>query len=898
MKKTFLFLVLFLFLVQCQTKNSLKFDAFPLVVPEQNSLMAKWEKKPVLDSLLIDDMERDTGWVVTGIGKMSYTKERARDGIQSLRFSTNKRDTAFYKLNRTTWNSFSAADGGISSLRLKFEKSQDWSNFNRISFWIYVHPTTMPTYCIILGIENEGPVPNTTTPMRIHFVEDLKPGIWNHVMFEIPHLMRGKVTLFSISQQLTGHNPEEEGTVTYDIDHLQLENIVTDQYEGWTVAPEKFSYSQIGYRPDDVKIAMIGNGGGDRFQLINQNDSIVFSGNVGIVENKNGVFHQLDFSDFHKEGTYRIRCGSLVSNPFPINENIWIQPVFKAINFYFCERCGYAVPGIHLECHKDLQGFRGDVKKVINGGWHDAGDLCQGYWRTAMASYAMMRNLEVLQERPDVTELSERIRSEIAWGIDWLLKVRFGDGFHMSWSLIRIYTDNKVGTIDDVVSPARNIPWENFLGAAVECKASQMLAKSYPDLASKARVAAVEDWQAAVASREKWDQATYQEAAWGVNSSILLAEMTGEEKYKEQAIRFGNLLMQCQEQSFIDGIPITGYFYTNTDRQRVIHNNHTAFEEAPMIALAMLCRKFPEHENWINWYSAAVMYSEFFMKRGSQIAAPYYMLPSSVYSKTEIMAETDPQLREDNLRQFNDGTPLNKEYTLKTFPIWRNIQFHGGTNVQLSGTWALAEASRLRNDPEGMKLVGKQLQWIFGKNPFGQSLMYGVGYDFKPQFAVCLKDVVGSLPVGIDCMSGDKPYWSSSNYYTFDEMWVEPVSRFLGTVSVYASQNQHIFTKQEPGKNIQIQTETVQSDNGVVAITISMSGEGKHEIEIKTFNAKANFDKKQIDLSGNNIEKIQLELNISDRNKPYVAVISVDKNPDLCKEIVGSFINTTFIADK
>ncbi|MDQ2721258.1 MAG: hypothetical protein M3Z26_16040 [Bacteroidota bacterium] len=33
-------------------------------------------------------------------------------------------------------------------------------------------------------------------------------------------------------------------------------------------------------------------------------------------------------------------------------------------------------------------------------------------------------------------------------------------------------------------------------------------------------------------------------------------------------------------------------------------------------------------------------------------------------------------------------------------------------------TWALAEASRLRNDSDGMKLVGKQLEWVLAANPF------------------------------------------------------------------------------------------------------------------------------------------------------------------------------------
>jgi hypothetical protein len=465
----------------------------------------------------------------------------------------------------------------------------------------------------------------------------------------------------------------------------------------------------------------------------------------------------------------------------------------------------------------------------------------------------------------------------------------------MSWSAMRIFTDNKVGTIDDVVSPARNVPWENFLGAAVEGKASEILQVSDPELANRARVAAVEDWEAAMASRDKWDQSTYQEAAWGVTSSLLLAEMTGEEKYSEQAIKFGRLLMQCQEQNFVDGIPITGYFYTNTNRQRVIHNNHTAFEEAPMIALSMLCNKFPEHESWIDWYSTVVLYSEFFMKRGSLIAAPYYLLPNSVWKRSEVMALPG---NEDNLRQFNDGTPLNKEYVLRTFPIWRDAVFHGCTNIHMSSTWALAKASQLRNDPEGMQLVGKQLEWVFGSNPFGQSLMYGEGYDFAPQFSAHLKNLVGSLPVGMDCMSGDDPYWSASNNATYKEIWVEPVNRFLGALSVYASQDQLISTRPGPGQSIQIQTETIQAESGVSNVSIKIAGKGKHELKVKTFNSEANFRTKQIDLSGNKTEKVDLTLKVVDMNKPYITVISLDNDPDMHREIVGSYINASILSNK
>jgi hypothetical protein len=927
MKKISL-LTLLAALVSCNSyRSQVDFPDFPLEVPVEHSLMAGWEKKIVQDSLLIDDMEQGDRWVLgssgaeywsidyetrEGIpGELSYTRDRAKDGARSLRFRTSLRDTALYHRNRTRWNTFDGEWGGFSAVMLSFDTPQDWSAYNRLSFWVYVHPSATPNHCLALRISNQtsnsatltADVASTghsskhvsaLTPSSEHRFRDLKSGVWNHVLFEIPHLERNQVTRLSICQELYGHHPAEDGVVTYDIDKMELQRVSSDPYEGWTVSPGKFSFSHIGYRPGDSKIAFTGGNAVKFFHLVDEKGNVVFSGNAGIVEMKNGVFRKLDFSDFREEGIYRLRCGTLESKPFPVNKDIWIQPLLKAINFFFCQRCGYEVPGGHGECHLDWQGFHGDEKRIINGGWHDAGDLSQGYYRTAMSCYAMMCNIESLEKRKDLGELSERMRSELAWGIGWLLKTRFGEGYHMSWSAMRIITDNQIGTVDDVMSPARNVPWENFLGAAVACKASDILKVSEPELAGRARVAAVEDWEAAVASRDVWDRATYQEASWGAISSLLLVEMTGDEKYDEHAIRFGRLLMQCQEQNFVDGIPITGYFYTNTERQRVIHNHHTAFEEAPMIALSMLCHRFPEHEGWMDWYSGVVLHSEFFMKRGSMIAAPYYLLPNSVWKRSEIEALPG---NEDYLRQFNDGTPLNQEYVLRTFPIWQDAVFHGCTNIQMSSTWALARASQLRNDPEGMQLAGKQLEWVFGSNPFGQSLMYGEGYDFAPHFAAHLKNQAGSIPVGMDCMSGDDPYWSASNNATCKEIWVEPVNRFLGALSVYASRDQYIPARKKPGKSIHMQTETTGPESGIVNVSITITGRGKHVLKVKTFNARPDFSSREIDLSAGRAERIDLMLEVDDRNKPYVAVIYPAGDPGIREEIVGSTTDASILSE-
>jgi hypothetical protein len=707
------------------------------------------------------------------------------------------------------------------------------------------------------------------------------------VLFEIHHRDRNRITEFEINQMLIGHNPEENGVVTYDFDKLELQKVEPDQYEGWNVAPGKISFSHTGYRPDDPKVALAGMGAGKTFKVTDRNGITVYSGNVKTITSVNGEFYQLDFSDLDNKGIYRIHTGDIISGSFLINEDIWLQPIFKAINFFFCERCGYHVPGIHLECHKDWQGFKGEEKKIINGGWHDAGDLSQGSWRTAMSALAMMNNLELIEKRAELNELAIRIRDEIAWGLEYLLKTRFGDGYHMSFSVMRIYTDNKVGTIDDVVSPARNVPWENFLAAAVQCKASVLLAKSHPELAMKSRTAALEDWQAAVDSRKEWDQADYREASWGVTSSLLLAKMTGEEKYRDHAVKFGKLLISCQEQSFLDGIPITGYFYENTERTRVIHNLHASFEEAPLIALSMLCNELPDHKDWIEWYSSAVLHSEYFMKRGSRIAAPFYHLPNSVWKKTDIIALEDSAMRSDMLRQYNDSTQLDENYALRTFPIYRDGLFHGNTNIQMSSSWALAEASRLRNDKEGMQLVGKQLEWILGANPFGQSLMYGVGYVFAPHFAYCLKDIVGSLPVGMDCMSGDMPHWCATNTATSKEIWVEPVNRFLGAAAIYANKG----TTSGEVKEAEINTETSRSADGTVNVKVSITGSGRHRIDVKTYNVSVNTESQQFELSGNSTAETTLKLKVADRNKPYIAVITLDNDPGSRKEITGAYFD-------
>ena len=77
------------------------------------------------------------------------------------------------------------------------------------------------------------------------------------------------------------------------------------------------------------------------------------------------------------------------------------------------------------------------------------------------------------------------------------------------------------------------------------------------------------------------------------------------------------------------------------------------------------------------------------------------------------------------------------------------------------------------------------LEWTLGRNPISSSLMYGVGYNFAPNFVYCTRNIAGALPVGMDSFHDDRPFWNGTAHATAHEIWIEPVSRFLGTLSVY-----------------------------------------------------------------------------------------------------------------
>jgi hypothetical protein len=411
---------------------------------------------------------------------------------------------------------------------------------------------------------------------------------------------------------------------------------------------------------------------------------------------------------------------------------------------------------------------------------------------TGEIAYAMFSLAERLQGRGEDPELYERLLEEGQWGLDWVLKTSFGDGFRCAGSISSRHTNGILGDFDDIIATARNSPMVNYLASAVEAIAHRVLKDRNPRLAAYCLERAEADWQFAVEGADKSGVSTsknlfqvsfdsagvvHEEASQGILASLDLWRATRNRKYANKAVELAQIILDSQEQRRQNwNIPLTGYFYTSPVKDRILHYCHRGREQGPVLALVRLCQQFPDHPDWMNWYSAVTLYSQY-LKTIAKYTEPYGVLPASIYRDDDYLQVPESR-RESFRRQVLNGIPLGDGHYLRLFPVWMDYRGHFGTI--LPQAQALASASHLRGDLESVRLSTHQLEWVIGRNPFAESTMWGEGYDFAPHYTPSSGDMVGSLPVGIQTR-GDKdvPYWPVQNTWTYKEVWVHPVARWI-----------------------------------------------------------------------------------------------------------------------
>jgi hypothetical protein len=938
-----------------------------------DSAAARWLGKKVLASRLLDDMTNPSNWIAftTGapevadartarkpgeldhaVAAMSFSRERSREGRRSLRMRLPARLDGPGPQNGRGW--------GSAGVRRIFA-GEDWRSFNRLSLWIY---PDCPGHCVValgLCLHNDG-----AEKLPAVFGQEgettvvLKDCEWNHVVWEIGNVARDKVTRLEISGLMSGHEPGAADVLTYDLDLLELQEVDPDHTEGWEVWPGRIAYSHAGYQPGAAKSAVAAGLQAGTFSLIDHsNGKTVLSKAVQPVKTPLGEFQLMDFSEIRQEGSYVLSAGGIRTHPFRIDTNAWRGTVMKALNFIQSERCGVPVPGIHGACHRDWTVVHGDKRTVINGGWHDAGDLTQGLSNTGEIVYALFSLAERLCARGEDPELGGRLTEEGRWGVKWILKTSFHDGYRNQGSVNSRWTDGIVGTSDDVTVAAGKNTLGSFTASAAEAVAARVLKESDPKLAEDCLKMAEEDWgfgregMAAAdpaAPRQLWrvtfdsDNVELDTVAAGVLASVDLWQATEKASYADSASQWARVILDSQERKRPDwDIPLLGYFYTGPAKDRILHYCHRGREQVTILALTRLCEAFPDHPDWMKWYSAAALYAEY-LKAAAKYTEPYGVMPASIYRADEY--ESVPPERQEAFReQVSNGVPLGRGHYLRRFPVWMNYRGHFGTI--LPQAQALLAVAHLRRDPEAVTLAQHQAEWIIGRNPFAQSAMYGEGHDFPPLYAPLFGDVVGALPVGFQTRGDrDVPYWPVQSTWTYKEVWVHPVASWLWLMRDLAgpalvegeadSPVEFIAAGSQPGevnrvipsgghfrlmlaegrytvrcrgqeqaqvfmptgkyrldlradRALGFEVAKVRSDPGEVRIRMSAQGAGVHRFSIRADNLLLDdAADREVVLAPGRAGAVEWRGRIHSPDTPWIVVVIADGNPAIRREVMGA----------
>ncbi len=204
--------------------------------------------------------------------------------------------------------------------------------------------------------------------------------------------------------------------------------------------------NQLGYQAGSKKIA-VWCAKDDQlvktFQLIDATTKkIAFSGSAGKPFGAYGPFtqsHRLNFSSFTKPGKYYLQVDKTKSPELTIDKDVYKGSADFCLRYMRQQRSGFN-PFLKDSCHTHdgyiLYGGNAGIKDStyidVVGGWHDASDYLQYVTTSANATYHLLmayrdfKNVFAdnhlsngLEGKNGITDVLD----EAKWGLDWLLKM-------------------------------------------------------------------------------------------------------------------------------------------------------------------------------------------------------------------------------------------------------------------------------------------------------------------------------------------------------------------------------------------------------------------------------------------------------------------------------------------
>lgn len=204
--------------------------------------------------------------------------------------------------------------------------------------------------------------------------------------------------------------------------------------------------NQLGYTPQGLKNAVWASKDVDRlrtFSLVDvDSHEVVFTGKTGKRFGAYGPFTQtyrLDFSTYQKPGSYYLEADGIRSPVFRIGDDVYDGAADFALRYMRQQRTLFN-PFLQDSCHThdgftlyaESAGLLDSTHIDAGGGWHDASDYLQYATTSANATFHMLAAYrdfpQVFGDEKQANGLDGQngladVLDEAKWGLDWLLKM-------------------------------------------------------------------------------------------------------------------------------------------------------------------------------------------------------------------------------------------------------------------------------------------------------------------------------------------------------------------------------------------------------------------------------------------------------------------------------------------
>ncbi len=212
--------------------------------------------------------------------------------------------------------------------------------------------------------------------------------------------------------------------------------------QGLGTPDDAIRINQVGYLPDGLKIAVacaLAPRTVETFEVVDGTDTRVYGPKKASAAGAYGpcaATYRLDFSPVRKPGTYRIRAGDLISPPVKIGPDVWNGLAEMPLRYLRQQRSGWN-PVYNSAVHtKDGiivdHPTRAGQFIPASGGWADASDYLQYVTTSATATFQLLQawrdNPKAFGDeyeadgRPGANDVPD-VLDEARHGLAWLLKM-------------------------------------------------------------------------------------------------------------------------------------------------------------------------------------------------------------------------------------------------------------------------------------------------------------------------------------------------------------------------------------------------------------------------------------------------------------------------------------------